>query len=146
MIQHLPLSFKGFFFDVEEKQVRSVNFFILVRQHDPEYTVEYLELPLTMIVYLTISSFSGIVSMFIYEKNPLKKALVSVSTHVQCLDTIALRARRWLTTADPHQQRQILNLLDIQIHLTDRDHYQITGSIPTTDPGLYTTTLSPGPG
>ena len=60
------------------------------------------------------------------------------------LDSITLRARRWLTAANPRQQRQILDLLDIQIHLSDRDHYQITGSIPADDPDLYTTTVSPG--
>ncbi len=59
------------------------------------------------------------------------------------VDSIAMRARRWLVAADPTQQRQIIDLLDIEIQLIDRNRYQITGSIPISDPTIYVKAGSP---
>jgi site-specific DNA recombinase len=61
------------------------------------------------------------------------------------LDSIALRARGWLTAADPFEQRKVMELLDIEVHLVDRDHCEITGSIPTLDPAVYTGATPQGP-
>lgn len=49
------------------------------------------------------------------------------------LGDLAMKARSWLTNADPAQRQQVMQLLELQVGIIDRDHYEIAGSVPIDD-------------
>ena len=59
------------------------------------------------------------------------------------LGDLAMKARSWLTNADPVERRQVMELLELKVNIIDRDNYEITGSIPMDDP-VAVGTGSPG--
>ena len=54
-----------------------------------------------------------------------------------------MKARSWLTNADPVQRRQVMELLELKVSIIDRAHYEITGSVPLDDL-VAVKTASPG--
>jgi DNA invertase Pin-like site-specific DNA recombinase len=59
------------------------------------------------------------------------------------LGDLAMKARSWLTNADPVQRRQVMELLELKVSIIDRAHYEITGSVPLDDL-VAVKTASPG--